>query len=211
MSKSLSVLITIIIMIVLAGIGYYFLNQNFQNQKDDLQAQITDLQNQVKTSESTPTSAVDTSDWKTYTNTKFGYVFKYPSDYTLDNPSESTEYEGMSNSDTDVKIFTTNTKTGQALVEFSADQPVITLADRVQAREKDGSFTNTNKITLNGATAYEGLDKGLVASYSVYAQNENSSFINIIFYTKNSTDFATSKANLSDIQKAILASFQFTK
>ena len=83
MSKTLSVLITILAVVVLAGIGYYFLNQNFQNQKDDLQSQITDLQNQAQTSESV--SSVDTSDWKTYTNDTLGFSIKYPKEYFIKN------------------------------------------------------------------------------------------------------------------------------
>ncbi len=72
MSKTLSVLITILAVVVLAGIGYYFLNQNFQNQKDDLQAQITDLQSQAKTSGSSASAPalVDQGDGITVLETK---------------------------------------------------------------------------------------------------------------------------------------------
>jgi len=83
MSKTLSVLLTVIIIIVLGGVGYYFLNQNFKDQKADLEKQITDLQAQIKTAQDALTSTLtaDTSDWKTYSSDKYGFSFKYPDDW----------------------------------------------------------------------------------------------------------------------------------
>jgi hypothetical protein len=70
----------IIIILVVVGGGAYFLIENkillFQNQ------QKTIIQTSTKSS---PTSApISTADWKTYTNSQYGFSIKYPKSWTYD-------------------------------------------------------------------------------------------------------------------------------
>jgi len=88
------VTITLLILltaVVFGGGAYAYVNNKATKEKNDLNAQITDLQKQVATSGATATtttpnsstSAIDeTASWKTYTNDKYGFSFKYPNTYT---------------------------------------------------------------------------------------------------------------------------------
>jgi len=88
-SATLTIVLAIALLLVLVfgGWAYYREKKNTEN----YEKQIEELKNKTatptatstKTATKTATPAVDTSDWKTYTNDKYGYSFKYPANYTV--------------------------------------------------------------------------------------------------------------------------------
>ena len=80
-----AVLITVVIMLGLAGGGYYYWHSKTAKDKSALDKKITDLTAELadlKKAETAATSATSKttseSGLKTYTNTTYGYLFKYP-------------------------------------------------------------------------------------------------------------------------------------
>jgi hypothetical protein len=80
-----AVLITVIVMLGLAGGGYYYWHSKTVKDKSDLNKKITDLTVELATlkkasTASTAATSATTSEsgLKTYTNTTYGYLFKYP-------------------------------------------------------------------------------------------------------------------------------------
>jgi len=74
---------TIVLAVALIAGGIVFAWQKSVNGKvkNDLQGQINILQNQIQQlTKTTPTDV--TADWKTYTDTKYGFEIKYPNDWT---------------------------------------------------------------------------------------------------------------------------------
>ncbi len=87
------VTITLLILltaVVFGGGAYVYVNNKATKEKNDLNAQITDLQSKVTslqttasaTTSTSATAADETASWKTYTNDKYGFSFKYPNTYT---------------------------------------------------------------------------------------------------------------------------------
>jgi outer membrane murein-binding lipoprotein Lpp len=83
--------IAVLVAIVFGGGAYAYVNNKATKEKNDLNAQITQLQSQVASAKvsATVTSIAsasattdETANWKTYTNDKNGFSFKYLSDWT---------------------------------------------------------------------------------------------------------------------------------
>lgn len=104
MKKWLTILLSVLLIVLFAGssYGYYNYYQKFKEQQDnniELNNQVeslkSDLEKYQKSSKSSDNTAntdtdsdsvengsINTSDWSTYTNSKYGYTFKYPATYT---------------------------------------------------------------------------------------------------------------------------------
>jgi len=101
MKKIWVVLITFLITVgLVGGGGYYYLNSKFNDEKATLNKQISDLNSQIdalknpasSSSTTSTTATVDpTSDWKTYTNAKYGVSFKYPKTWAIDDDTYSAK------------------------------------------------------------------------------------------------------------------------
>jgi len=91
MSNFWKVFISVVVTILVVGGGIFYLMQRQINSiQDDNQAKMDDLNKQIATLKSTsststtPTATTDeAANWKTYTNTTYGFVFKYPSTLTV--------------------------------------------------------------------------------------------------------------------------------
>ncbi len=106
------ILIAVILTAIIVGGGvYYFENKRATEAKNDLNNQITNLQSQIDTLKSSTatsnsststnpttsnpntsaTTADETANWQTYTNSKYGWSIKYPSSITVkDNGAQGT-------------------------------------------------------------------------------------------------------------------------
>jgi len=99
-------LITIGIFIIsvgaVGGLVYYAMNQQLQKDRESAQKTIQDLQKQIAemkkastttSASTTMPSATNTTDatasWKTYTNTTYGFSFKYPADWVITEEAEN--------------------------------------------------------------------------------------------------------------------------
>jgi hypothetical protein len=100
MKKIWVVIITVLITAgLIGGGGYYYLNKKYNDDKDALNKQISDLNDQIDAlnnqSSSTPTTTTvttdPTSDWKTYTNSKYGISFKYPKTWSIEDDQYSAK------------------------------------------------------------------------------------------------------------------------
>ncbi|MCX6812044.1 MAG: PsbP-related protein [Candidatus Berkelbacteria bacterium] len=89
MKTWLKILIAVVLTIIIVGGGtYYYMQRKLTNDKNNLQSQIDSLNKQIKdlqtTSSTSSTSTTATTDptagWKTYTNSTYGFSFKYPAD-----------------------------------------------------------------------------------------------------------------------------------
>jgi len=124
------VLITILVALVFGGGAYYYLNNKAEKEKKDLNSQITDLQKEIATlkaastaATTTPTATADeTAGWKTYTNTTYGFSFKYPADYNLTDASTFSANDG---------VFVDSSSTGgfeqPHLISVEAEKTSLTL------------------------------------------------------------------------------------
>jgi hypothetical protein len=174
---------------------------------------VTQTASPIASASATTTTDV-TADWKTYTNPRFAYSFKYPADYYIYDPSSSTTSasDGISNENVVISVYKTTATNVPAIVSFKYDQLVQALDEKIKTLTQNGSFMEATKTTVNGLSAYEGIDPGILSSYSLYVQKDASSAnIQMVFDSGNKSDLATNKANLSNIQKQILSTFQFTK
>jgi len=95
MSTAWKIVIAVILSLgIAAGGTYYYMNQKLENEKSNLQSQITELNKQIddlqatettadSTDDSTTTETDETAGWKTYTNSTYGFSFKYPSEFLI--------------------------------------------------------------------------------------------------------------------------------
>lgn len=75
------VVLVIVLVLILGGAYIMFVQENEDINVNNANAVVTANQN-ANTNVNAITSDVDTSDWLTYTNEKYGYSVKYPSDAT---------------------------------------------------------------------------------------------------------------------------------
>ncbi|TSC94941.1 MAG: Uncharacterized protein Athens101428_66 [Candidatus Berkelbacteria bacterium Athens1014_28] len=194
--------------IIVGGVTFYFMNQKLTADNKDKDAKITDLTKQVADLKATSTTSVSTTtpattdataDWKTYTSTKYGYSFKYPNNTAIS--SVSTE---------DTTVLNSGGTDGHWLIQFSGEVSSMTLESYKNDQVSGKIFGEATQILINGITAYEGVDQGMVNNYAMIVGN-GSGFVKIVFDTGNVDGLAKNKAALTTIQKQILSTFQFTK
>lgn len=106
----------------------FYQNLQLQKQISQLQAQPSPLP-----SETPIPSADPTADWKTYTNTKYNYEFKYPSDFNLEK-STSGEYF--------------QTKLNNRLIFYATNDQSSTIADYLVKTDKISQNANEGPPSL---------------------------------------------------------------
>ena len=121
MSTGVIIGIAVIVAIIFGGGAYAYVNNKAEKEKKDLNAQITELQGQVssattatisttaissvtasattaKSATASTSATSETASWKTYTNEKYGFSFKYPETMEIKdtlNPDSSKSAENM--------------------------------------------------------------------------------------------------------------------
>jgi len=94
LSLPVVVLIAIVALVVGEGVGYYMGTTNDKLRITNEEQATTPTQteqSQQATQPPTPTNQPEktpTADWETYTNSKYGYMFKYPSTWDLQAPDQ---------------------------------------------------------------------------------------------------------------------------
>ncbi len=101
--------------VIVGGITFYFMNQKLIADNKDKDAKIADLTKQV-----TDLKDIDTTSWKTYTNSKYGYSFKYPNDFIVEQDDDSVSISDTNWFCSVVVQANTNNKTLEQLAQGEA-------------------------------------------------------------------------------------------
>lgn len=163
--------------------------------------------------------ADETANWQTYTNAKYGFSFKYPSNWQMkDSPDDVTaplsiqfklvspELQARINNG-EAEILTTadvfiSAVESAAYLNNGSSIKAKNLAEYVQQLKQDGT-TKIQESSLNGVKTYEMELEGITKDFLIYAET-NKGVISIDFGTKGS------KSELTQTEKTILSTFKFT-
>ncbi len=171
--------------------------------------------NKTTTAPSTIASTSATADWKTYTNNSYRYTFKYPKDWILNSTKEAEiTLNSPENEATKQKIAS-----GQMYGEGYMEDISFYYYDNIQAADSNrpkkynsisdmlndkSIIISFSKTILDNQTAYDVVEGGFSAYYAIIAERNNHIY-KIFFGNVND------KIELTDIEKQILSTFQFTK
>lgn len=217
------ILITVIIAGGLVGGGtYYYLNKKATDDKNTLQTQINNFNARITTLNNQLSIVTATAGWKTYSSTKYNFSFKYPTTWTLTENIESRDVTDKAA----VSIMSPETESAFQNQINTANYSIIgndisvyyyaSLADEptnkqynLGATTIDQLFSRSNSlykigsVILGGIQATDLMETGEGADYNIFALKD-SHLYNLEF--KNYT-----KENLTNTQKLIISTFQFTK
>ncbi|MDO8444387.1 MAG: hypothetical protein Q7S80_02700 [bacterium] len=213
MKTWIKVLMTVIVTGGIVGYGaYYFVNKtatadkkNLQTQIDDLNKKITDANTALTAAQAT-TSTTATTDptagWKTYTNSTYGYSFKYPGTVNLTASLENSNNLAISATAAGVNVFPAGESVGNGIFYVSVPNIAFTtVAIKNQFGVTKAENITTTATTLDGASCY-----------IITIQND-SSVVSKFYFVKNTSGTVlelTVVKSSTDAQK-ILSSFKITK
>jgi len=220
MKTSMAVLLTILVMLGLAGGGYYYLSKQSTTDKATLQTQIDDLTAKLATEKtaSTAATAVDTSSWKTYTNSAYGFSLKYPSNWKLTerkidaNNPEQIAYIEYRTSSTDGYLNAGGA--GVDIVYKKAQNPTaLQESDYSKSLNAGETATKTKADTIiNGVNVptftkiVTKANEGLPSNSMSYYFSKGTDTIKLIL-----TVVTEGSSKTESIADTIASSFQFTK
>ena len=159
MSKfsSLKIIIAFVAILIVVGAGYV---EWKIRKSDEGKTKQNDFVNRQETqTKPVPTQKseiprIDTSDWKTYRNEKYGFEVKYPSTYTLRNwdkypiaQSRSILIRGDKNTDTTIEIVTPQEEKNMPLLGYSGTPYVSYIQDQ-------NRYTKKETISIGDRIAY---------------------------------------------------------
>ena len=168
------------------------------------------------------TTATETADWKTYTNSTYGFSFKYPKDWQLkENSGSNTDQAIVSvTSPETLKKIEDQKKNGQNFGPYAEDVSIYyyaSVADEIENKanklgattldelvQKNKSIQKIGTLKLGGKDAIDVIWAGESTYYTVLSVN-NDHLYKILFNN------IQKKANLTSTEKTILSTFQFTK
>ncbi|MCX6812461.1 MAG: hypothetical protein NTW79_02470 [Candidatus Berkelbacteria bacterium] len=206
------ILIAVVLTIAVVGGGtYYYMQRKLTNDKNNLQSQINDLNKQISDIKSSPTFG-----WKTYTNSTEGFGVKIPADWvtqvdgknlSINSPENQAvrnkiDSGGMYGEGYSPTIMIQYFSTVSDYVNQGSPQPKSTKTFYEFIRG-DNMNTNLNEITLGGKKAYEYEAGGFAGTYYNIACEYQSAVFSV--------QIASEKKSLTDTEKIILSTFQFTK
>lgn len=76
------ILLILLSIVISSGATYLFVDNESSKEEQNLQSQINDLEKQLTILKNSSTTD-ETADWKTYTNTVYGFSIKYPNDWKI--------------------------------------------------------------------------------------------------------------------------------
>ena len=227
-SQNTTFLLVILTAIAFACLGYWYGSTNpngFSSVKvEDLSLNSILNYQASKTSTVSPspvssTAADETASWKTYTNEKYGYSFKYPSGWTETTLAESAQVIVSSADTADLvdkgklhpayannlvitrypSINEDNARGGSSVY---MKETYANLDDYVS--DSNALKKKTGETTIDGTTAYEVGIVGEGANLGVMLERNNSIY-------EFSFERKTSRSELSNEENLILSTFEFTK
>jgi len=157
----------------------------------------------------TSTTADVTADWKTYTNDTYGFSFKYPSIWNLEEGPSQTDPRRIiavkSNEPNKNKVWpgstTTNYYYDQMIVNKETESSI---SDWIKSRLAGGVTDNSKMVSINGSEFTE-IVPGSDPDYLAELKINDGTLFSIIF------DWANGRSDITTTQEQILSTFQFTK
>lgn len=233
MTSFWKVFISIIITLVISAGGTWYIADSIANQKltakDDqilsLQTALDTTSAKLKTATattSTTTTTDETADWKTYTNSTYGFSFKYPTNWSQDIIT-STDLKNIKYS---LLVFAgpgasknierggpygiVNTYVYDSLSSFATDSNVTgvslkTVLNNISAAS-DPIITGVSEVKIgnkNGFVATAGPNTYGGGIY-YYVQDESGRIYKVHFFT-------SSESYKTSVKDLVLSTFQFTK
>lgn len=211
-------LLIVFFVVLFVGVGFFVWTYYGKSKTPSIASTTTPML------QSTGPAGLPSSYWKTYINDKYGYRINYIKTWSLNDSepekvyfnapvdapdSESHRYDQRLPYDNTNSSYLANDltiyyyDTIQAAV-FNTTNPPKTLIDVL----RDLSYTNIAEVTLDGQKAYEALQKN--ASY----YGKNGEYYTVAVQKNNHVyiiqSYRPSKDALTDIDKEIFSSFQFT-
>ncbi len=191
-----AVLMTLLVCVVVAALGMTYLLGRYESKQIDLENQITELQ-KTSTSISASEAVDETADWKTYTNTTYGFSFKYPEDWIKTDSGEglvqlyspvnpSTEGRELNSTETKIVVYVKNVKDINNLENY-----VI---------QEGGEISSKKDIIIDN-----------ISSKQFITTPEIGTKVTLAFVPKDDRYFEILCAENSDRLDTILSTFQFTK
>ena len=145
--------------------------------------------------------ADETANWQTYKNEKYGFELKYPQAYIIQDTQDG------------VVVIKSPSKPESYDIKIQINQNPsnlnLSLDAIIQNRLKSNPTKIDKKITLDGQTAYEGVDPGLTSEYEILVKSGDN-FYDLLFSSGNKDTLEENKAALDVNQKLILSTFKFT-
>ena len=169
-----SILLIILVAVAFSGAGFLY-------------GRNVNLVQTTKTLSITPT--VETAGWKTYTNEKYGFSFKYPTDWKI---GESTE------NNSEMLVYVQSPRKDSSLEFWFWPANKYALDDLYS----DGTLQITGETVVAGQIAYWATLGGAGADYLIALEH------NGIYQIKYGSDIYP---NLSHDEIEVVSTFQFTK
>lgn len=153
-------------------------------------------------------SPTDTSTWKTYTNSQYGFSFKYPKDWTPDTLNEQSDFIAINDPETMAakKKNPALEYPGDLVVQIDQNPKKLNAKDYYNGKDGFLAFDNPSEdreITVDGQTAYH------IYPLTGIAPGEN------VIVPKGTIfiDFSTfiGDKNEEGIYNQIVSTFKFTK
>jgi hypothetical protein len=207
------IIISVVITAGVAGGGvYYIMQRQIDSIRSDNQVQMDNLNKQIATLKS-----VDLSGSKIYTNSAYGFSFKYPSDW-------SSETSDENNGATDINLISFESPADQygtgtlSIYEYKSMNDFLkSWAGNEQAQKSldqlisSGYFVSVGKSVISGAESTEFLEPAAGGcNYDAVISKSDGSLIFISFV--GGGPFVDCKTtSLDSTQTQILSTFQFTK
>lgn len=191
------------------GLALFFVMENYNTQIDALNAEITELKSQTTdtlSGEASDESANidETEEWETYTNSTYGFSFKYPSSWSL----ERGVSDSYPNRIVSVKSNEPNKNKIWPQGSYYYDQMIInkesknSITDWIEERLAGGVEDNSKVVTINGSQ-YTEIIPGSDPDYLAELKVDDGNLFSIIF------DWADSRDDISQTQEQILSTLQF--
>lgn len=219
------VIILVLVLLVSAAVIGYLNFQNQQNQQSQLQqaiTQTTEAPTPTTIQNASPTAQLDeTSNWQTYTNTKFHFQMQYPPDWSVFAPGPIEVSDGPTFQTTD--CFKLQKRCGTLQVTINPIKTSLSPAELLNQMNSAGfglpTVVNIKQWNAGNISGYEGTytdnesgDESLHMAI-FFSRNTNLYFIsyNEGYYQSNYGIKSPSDWQLLPIVNQMVSMFTFTK
>jgi len=212
------IFITVVATFVIVGGGVFFLMQNqidnirsdHQAKMDDLNKQIAQLKLKTPVSEevslpaAAPVVIADTTNWKTYTNSTYGFSFKYPTDWVvaITKNAVADQVLGLSLTSPEMQVAIKN-QTIDAASDIYFDEFTKTANFNLRTTVTNSDLYTKDSIvpaTIAGQDGFRAVFSGMVEQAVYFWDKDN-------HYFEATSTFSGADSNLA----TILLTFQFIK